>query len=76
MYHAGARAAGFDKDRWTTSIFATAILNKFGVHYDPDHAGRIMHRLGLREKTRHVRRTQVTAFPQVPAADLPRAGVA
>ena len=76
LYQSGPRAAGFAKDRWTTSIFADAIFAKFSVHYDPDHAGRIMHRLGLREKTRHVRRTQVTAFPQVTTVDLPRAGVA
>ncbi|MDE3165324.1 MAG: transposase [Acidobacteriota bacterium] len=55
MYEAGPRAAGFDTERWTTARFADAILAKFGVKYDPDHAGRIMHRLGLRER-RKVRR--------------------
>jgi len=48
--------AGFDADRWTTTRFATAIEARFGVHYDPDHVGRIMHRLGLRERTRQRRR--------------------
>src|SRR5690242_15078905 len=52
IYKAGARAAGFDTDRWTTARFAEAIQARFGVRYDPDHAGRIMHRLGLRERTR------------------------
>ena len=51
-YEAGPRAAGFETDRWTTARFAEAIFARFGVRYDPDHAGRIMHRLGLRERRR------------------------
>ena len=58
MYQAGPRVAGFDTDRWTTARFAEAILARFSVRYDPDHAGRIMHRLGLRERTRSRRRVQ------------------
>jgi putative transposase len=56
IYKAGPRAAGFDTDRWTTARFADAIQSRFGVRYDPDHVGRIMHRLGLRERTRARRR--------------------
>ncbi len=52
IYKAGPRAAGFESDRWTTMRFAQAIEARFGVHYDPDHVGRIMHRLGLRERKR------------------------
>ena len=52
IYRSGSRAAGFDSDRWTTARFAEAIFVRFGVRYDPDHAGRIMHRLGLRQRTR------------------------
>ena len=52
IYRAGARAAGFESDRWTTARFAEAIHAKFGIRYDPDHVGRIMHRLGLRARTR------------------------
>jgi len=52
IYRTGSRAAGFDRDRWTTASFAEAIFARFGVRYDPDHVGRIMHRLGLRERTR------------------------
>jgi transposase len=55
LYQAGPRVAGFDTDRWTTAKFADSILAKFAIKYDPDHAGRIMHRLGLRER-RPVRR--------------------
>ena len=51
VYQAGPRLAGFDRDRWTTARFATAIEARFGVHYDPDHVGRIINRLGLRQRT-------------------------
>ena len=51
IYEAGPRAAGIDTERWTTARFADAIFGRFGVRYDPDHAGRIMHRLGLRQRT-------------------------
>ena len=54
IYLAGPRAAGFDADRWTTMRFAEAINVRFSVRYDPDHVGRIMHRLGLRTRTRRV----------------------
>jgi len=56
IYHAGPRAAGFDTDRWTTMRFADAIFARFGIRYDPDHVGRIMHRLGLRDRVRTRRR--------------------
>jgi transposase len=59
VYRAGARAAGFDADRWTSKRFAEAILARFHVRYDPDHVGRLMHRLGLRERMR--RRLQPAA---------------
>ena len=52
LYQAGPRAAGFDTDLWTTARFAEAIFARFGVRYDPDHVGRIMHRLGLRARSR------------------------
>jgi len=50
LYRGGPRAAGFDTDRWTTTRFADAIWTRFAIRYDPDHVGRIMHRLGLRER--------------------------
>ena len=50
IYAEGAHAAGFDSDRWTTARLAVAIEARFGVRYDPDHVGRLMHRLGLRER--------------------------
>ena len=50
IYALGARAFGFASDRWTTARLAQAIEARFGVHYDPDHVGRLMHRLGLHPK--------------------------
>ena len=72
IYQAGPRAAGFVADRWTTSRFADAIFAHFGVRYDPDHAGRIMHRLGLRERRRSQRVAPEVLYTfTAPAADLP-----
>ena len=72
LYEAGPRAAGFDTDRWTTAKFADAIFAKFAIKYDPDHAGRIMHRLGLRErrKARRVNTDLVFTFAS-PNVELP-----
>ena len=58
IYQAGPRSAGFDSDAWTTARFAEAIFGRFGVRYDPDHVGRIMHRLGLRDRMRVRRRPE------------------
>jgi transposase len=45
----GAANFGFPDDRWTTSRLAVAIEARFGVHYDRDHVGRLMHKVGLRK---------------------------
>jgi putative transposase len=50
MYLEGALAHGFSTDRWTTGKLAEAIDRKFGIHYDQDHVGRLMHKFGLRER--------------------------
>lgn len=50
MYFEGARSHGFDTDRWTTARFAIAIDRRFGIRYDQDHVGRLMHKFGLRER--------------------------
>jgi transposase len=62
LYQAGPRAAGFANDRWTTGRFAAAILQRFGIRYDPDHVGRIMHQLGLRARRRDAEAP--VAFPR------------
>lgn len=50
MYFEGALAYGFVNDRWTTARLATAIEKQFGIRYDQDHVGRLMHKFGLRER--------------------------
>jgi transposase len=67
LYQTGPRAAGFAADRWTTARFADAITARFGVRYDPDHVGRIMHHAGLREPRKR-RKTDIlmpAALPEV-----------
>jgi putative transposase len=50
MYCEGALAWGFATDRWTTGKLAEAIERRFGIRYDQDHVGRLMHKFGLRER--------------------------
>jgi putative transposase len=50
LFAGGPRAFGFETDRWTTARLAKAIEARFAIRYDPDHVGRLMHRLGLRPK--------------------------
>lgn len=45
----GAAVYGFPDGRWTTARLAVAIETRFGVRYDPDHVGRLMHKMGLRK---------------------------
>ena len=46
--------------------FADAIFAKFGVRYDPDHVGRIMHKLGLRDRRRTRRVAEnVAVLPEI-----------
>jgi transposase len=52
IYNEGALSAGFESDRWTTSKLAQVIEQKFSVHYDQDHVGRLLHKLGLRTRRR------------------------
>ena len=50
MFFEGAAAQGFSNERWTTGRLAAAIERHFGVRYDQDHVGRLMHKFGLRER--------------------------
>jgi putative transposase len=50
IYFGGAGAHGFSSDRWTTGRLAAAIERQFGIRYDQDHVGRLMHKFGLRER--------------------------
>src|SRR5665213_1441305 len=48
MYIEGAAAHGFTGNRWSTGKLAEAIERRFGIRYDRDHVGRLMHKFGLR----------------------------
>ncbi len=50
IYFEGAAAHGFSTDRWTTSRLAATIHREFGIRYNQDHVGRLMHKFGLRER--------------------------
>jgi len=52
LFAPGAIVHGFPNNRWTTARLAAVIETRFGVHYDPDHVGRLMQKLGLREPRR------------------------
>jgi transposase len=67
MFLAGPEAAGVQGSHWTTALFAEAVFQRFGVRYDPDHAGRIIHRLGLPTKPRKKRTVE-----EAPAFELVR----
>jgi putative transposase len=71
LYQAGPLQAGFESDRWTTQRFADAIYGKFGIRYDPDHVGRIMHRLGLRERKHPMERPAALTMPATAVDPLP-----
>ena len=69
IFAQGAIVHGFADNRWTTARLASLIESRFGVHYDHDHVGRLMQKLGLREP-RHRARTAnqadfaVAAYPR------------
>src|SRR5437867_3888355 len=52
IFAQGAIIHGFPDNRWTTARLALVIEARFGVHYDHDHVGRLMQKLGLREPKR------------------------
>lgn len=54
VYHRGPQFFGFEA--WTHHAFAAAIEFHFGIKYHPDHAGRILHALGLAPKRRYLSR--------------------
>ena len=48
LFAQGPIVHGFADNRWTTARLASVIENRFGIHYDHDHVGRLMQKLGLR----------------------------
>jgi transposase len=68
----GATAHGFPDNRWTTARLAVAIEARFGVRYDPDHVGRLMHKVGLRKAEAASQVAAYAASRYSPNTDLRR----
>ena len=64
IYHDRPPAYGFADGHWTTARMAAVIESQFGVHYDRDHVGRLLYKLGLRERRPRMRH----AAPAAPYA--------
>ncbi len=47
LLQAGPRQAGFGSDLWTLVRVAELVKRRFGVSYDPNHLGRLLHTLGF-----------------------------
>jgi putative transposase len=79
IYRERPVAFGFSDDHWTTSRMAAVIETQFGVHYDRDHVGRLLYKLGLRERkprARHaVAGTPYAASRYSPNTDLSRSEI-
>jgi len=46
LLEAGARAAGFETERWTQARVQQVIERRFGVHYHQNYISRLLHALG------------------------------
>ncbi len=75
IYAQGALVYGFSDNRWTTARLAAVIESHFGVRYDHDHVGRLMHKLGLRTTDSRRRVAAVFAPSYVPALGQVQPGV-
>lgn len=64
LFAQGAIVHGFADNRWTTARLASVIESRFGVHYDHDHVGRLMQKLGLREPRHRTRIAEPAEFPR------------
>jgi putative transposase len=62
IFAQGAIFHGFADNRWTTARLASVIEARFGVHYDHDHVGRLMQKLGLREPRHRAQTTPALKF--------------
>ena len=63
IYLQGAAAHGYPDNRWTTARMASVIEQNFNVHYDQDHVGRLLNKMGLRVSTRRRRALRGFAAP-------------
>ena len=72
IFAQGTMIHGYPDNRWTTARLAAVIESRFGIHYDHDHVGRLMQKLGLREARTRVAApgygaSAYTAVPPYPA---------
>jgi len=44
----GARACGYNRDRWTTKIVANLIFRQFQIRYHFNHVGKLLRKLNFR----------------------------
>jgi transposase len=51
MFHQGALALGFPDNRWTPTLMARAIEERFRVRYSLDHVARLLAKLGPARKS-------------------------
>jgi transposase len=75
IWESGPSAAGLDAPRWTTRLFAAAIEARFGIRYDPDHVGRLLHKLGLRGESIPQTSTRYAVSAYSPNTDLSRSAI-
>jgi len=77
IYAERPMAHGFSDDHWTTARMAAVIEKQFGVHYDRDHVGRLLYKLGLRDRRPRVRHASVpyAASQYSPNTDLSRSEI-
>lgn len=77
IYHDRAMAHGFAEDHWTTARMAAVIEKEFGVHYDRDHVGRLLYKLGLRDRKPRARHASMpyAASRYSPNTDLSRSEI-
>lgn len=58
IMRAGAVAAGFSNELWTTRRVREIVRREFGVEHNADHLGRILHDLDFSPQKPQVRATQ------------------
>jgi transposase len=47
VFEQGPSALGFSSERWTATLLAKVIEERFGVHYSRDYVGRMVSKLGM-----------------------------
>jgi transposase len=74
IIEAGAAAAGFETDLWTTARLAEVIEKKFKITYNADHLGRLLRSIGFscQKPTKRAREQNEREVKQWRKQDWPR----